>query len=1028
MIAWFARNGVAANLLMAIVVVGGLFSLPKLTVELFPELSLDQVLVQVPYPGATPSEVEEGIILRVEEAVQGVQGIRRITSTAVESFGTVSIEVQRGYDIRRLKEDIKTRVDAIATFPANAERPIIEELLLPRDLLYIGVAGDTDEATLRRIAERVRDDLVNIPGISQADLLGVRDFEIAIEVSEQTLRAYGLTFDEVAEAVRQSSLDLPAGSIRADSGEILLRTLGQAYEAEAFARIPLRSDPDGTTIHLEDLANINDGFVDREILARFDGKPAAFILVRQVSEERPLDISAKVEAYIAESGQYFPAGIQVSTFADASFYLGDRIALLVKNGLIGLLLVLLVLTVFLRPLLAIFVAIGIPVAFLGAFFLAPVFGVSINLISLFAFILVLGIVVDDAIVIGESVFSEYQRSGPSLEASIRGSQMVAMPVTFAVLTTMVAFLPVFFIPGMIGKFLYPIPIVVIATLAFSLVQSKLVLPYHLSLIRTGTGDRSQLGALSRLQRRFADGLETCVRKYYKPLLVRAMRRRYLTLVSFVSIFILSVGLLMGGWVRFAPFPTVPHDYIVAELEYPMGTPIQTTEAGITQMESALADVIRELKDKGHERPIDHEAVFMQGDTHHAVFLLELSKSEARTISAIELSNLWREAIGQIPGSRSLVFTADTSPTTEKPIDIQLTGRDFEQMQAAARAVREGLRDYPAVFDITDNFTSGKREIRLRLKPEAEALGVRVGDLGRQVRQAFFGAEAQRIQRGRNDIRVMVRYPRAEREHLSQLEAMRIRLPDGAEIPFGEVAEIEMGQSFATINRLDRQRVLNITANIDRDATDFGTLTEEIKNDFLPRVLVDFDGVVGSMEGEAAETEETIEAVVASTTLVMFIIYALLAIAFRSYIQPVIVMAAIPFAFVGAIFGHLITFQNLSILSLLGLIAAFGVVVNASLVMVDFVNQFRSDGSNRMTAVMEAGVARFRPILLTSLTTFVGLTPILLERSLQAQFLIPMATSLAFGVLFASAITLLLVPALYLVIEDLKVQARKLLQR
>lgn len=1028
MIAWFARNGVAANLLMAIVVVGGLFSLPRLTVELFPELSLDQVLVQVPYPGATPSEVEEGIVLRVEEAVQGVQGIRRIQSTAREGFASVSIEVQRGYDIRRLKEDIKTRVDAITTFPINAERPIIEELLLPRDLLYIAVAGDTDETTLRRVAERVRDDLVQIPGISQADLLGVRNFEISIEVSEQTLKAFGLTFDEVAEAVRQSSLDLPAGSIRAESGEILLRTLGQAYDADAFGRIPLRTNVDGTSIRLADLATIDDGFAEPEIIARFDGKPAAFILVRQVSEERPLDISEKVENYIAQSGQFFPAGIQISTFADASFYLGDRIGLLVKNGLIGLLLVLLVLTAFLRPLLAIFVAIGIPVAFLGAIFMAPVFNVSINLISLFAFILVLGIVVDDAIVIGESVFSEYQRSGPSLESSIRGSMLVAMPVTFAVLTTMVAFLPVFFIPGMIGKFLYPIPIVVIATLAFSLVQSKLVLPYHLSLIRTGTGERSRLGPLSRLQRRIADGLEAFVRNRYQPLLARAMRRRYLTLVSFVSIFIFSVGLLMGGWVRFAPFPTVPHDYIVAELEYPMGTPVETTRAGVAQMEDALERVIDELKQQGHIRPIDHQAVFMQGDTHHAVYLLELSKSEERTLSAIQLANLWREAIGDIAGSRSLSFMADTTPTDEKPIDIQLTGRDFEQMQIAARAVREGLREFPAVFDITDNFTSGKQEIRLSLKPEAEALGVRVGDLGRQVRQAFFGAEAQRIQRGRNDIRVMVRYPRHEREHLQQLEQMRIRLADGQEIPFSEVAEIDMGQSFATINRLDRQRVLNITANIDRDATDFGTLISEIRDNFLPRVLEEFDGISGSMEGEAAETAETIASVIASTTLVMFIIYALLAIAFRSYVQPLIVMAAIPFAFVGAIFGHLITFQNISILSLLGLIAAFGVVVNASLVMVDFVNQYRADGSNRITAVMAAGSARFRPILLTSLTTFVGLTPILLERSLQAQFLIPMATSLAFGVLFASAITLLLVPALYLVLEDIRIQFRKQLRK
>jgi multidrug efflux pump subunit AcrB len=1019
MIAWFVRNGVAANLIMVIVAVGGFVALPQLKVELFPEISLDQVLVRVVYPGATPAEVEEGIILRVEEAVQGVQGIRRISSTAAEGVGTVALEALRGYDVRRLKDDVKTRVDAIDTFPVNAERPIIEELIFPRDVVYLAVSGETDEKTLRLLAERVRDEIVALPGISQAELVGMRSFEIAIEVSETDLRTYGLTFDEVAEAVRRHSIDLPAGSIRAESGEILLRTLGQAFTGEEFAAIPLRSATTGARVRLGEIARVIDGFVDQDRIAAFDGRPAAFILVRQVSTESPLNISRTIDAYLETTYERFPEGIYIDPFADVSFYLADRIALLVKNGLIGLVLVVAILTAFLRPLLAFFVALGIPVSFLGAFLVAPYFDVSINLISLFAFILVLGIVVDDAIVVGESVFSEYQRSKPGPAAAIRGSLRVAKPVTFAVLTTMVAFVPVFFIPGTFGKFFAPIPVVVIATLAWSLVQSKLVLPYHLSLLRVGTHDRSRLNAFNRVQRRIADALETCIERFYRPLLAWSMERRYLTLAGFLGIFLISVGVLAGGWVRFVPQPSVPSDFIVAELEYPIGTPIEVTRDGLKRMRAALLEVVEQLGREGEHNAVDHDAVFMQGDTHAATYLIEMSKSEARDISAFELARRWREAVGELPGARSLVFTAEAGATPEKAIDIQLTGRDFEAMRSAARDIRERLRDYPAVFDIADNVSSGKQEVRLQTRPEAADLGVATIDLGRQVRQAFFGAEAQRIQRGRNDVRVMVRYPRAERESLANLEDMRIRLPDSTAIPLAEVADLSLGQGFSTIKRIDRKRVINITADIDREAADFTALVREIQQNMLPEVLAKHPGVESTLEGEAAETRETLQSVFLSTLLMLFVIYALLAIPFGSYMQPLIVMAAIPFALVGAVFGHLVTMQNLSILSILGLIAAFGVVVNASLVMVDYVNQNRRAGADRLSAVMEAGAARFRPIVLTSLTTFAGLTPILLERSLQAQFLIPMATSLAFGVLFASFITLLLVPALYLVLEDLK---------
>jgi multidrug efflux pump subunit AcrB len=1042
MLRWFTENGVAANLIAFILVVGGLLALPFLEVEMFPETSLDQISITVPYPGATPQEVEEGIVIRIEEVIQGVEGIKRIRSVAAEGAGSVAVELLSGYEPQKVKENLKTRVDSITTFPVDAERPIVEEVLLPRDVLYLAIAGDADEKTLRELAERVRDDLVAISGISQVQLLGVRNYEIAIEVTEHTLRAYGLTFDEVVAAVQASSLDVPGGSIKAAGGEILLRTLGQAYVAEEFEKIVLRANPDGTRVTLGSVATINDSFVDTDIVARFDGRPAAFLRVAEIGDESPLDISEKVSSYIEEARARFPAGVTLVKFADGSFYLKDRLNLLVKNGLLGLLLVMAVLTAFLRPMLAVFVAIGIPISFLGTLFVAPAIGLSINLISLFAFILVLGIVVDDAIVVGESIFTEYQRNGPGIESAVRGAHAVAVPVVFAVLTTMVAFVPLFFLPGVFGKFFIPVPQVVILTLLWSLVESKLVLPYHLTLIRTAGTHRSdsQLNWFQRSQRRVADGLERFIERVYQPFLQAALRRRYVTIAAFVASVILTFGLVAGGWVRQVPFPVVPSDFIRIDLQYPAGTPVSEVQRGIARIQAAMEQVNQRhaAAVEDGRAPVQHLAVFSgiigsrgfdtttAPEPHAATLLAELTKAQAREISAIDLTREWREAVGTLPGAKSLVFIAETQTTTEKPIDIQLQGRDFARLQDAAREIKLRLADFTGVFDIADNFTSGKREIQLRLEPRAEILGVSSRELGRQVRSAFYGAEAQRIQRGRNDVRVMVRYPREDRESIASLETMRVRLPDGSAVPFSEVASIAIGQGFATIQREDRHRVLNITANIDGTQANVPRLTREVQqavNDILAR----YPDVTSALEGQAAENAETARTMLIGLVLVLAGIYALIAIPFKSYVQPLIVLTAVPFALVGAIVGHFVTFQAISMLSAMGIIAAVGVVVNDSLVMVDYVNQrVRQDGVSVAAAALEGGVRRFRPILLTSLTTFAGLMPILLERSLQAQFLIPMATSLAFGVLLATFVTLLLVPATYLALEDAKRAARRAL--
>jgi multidrug efflux pump subunit AcrB len=1032
MIRWFTRNGVAANLLMLVLVVGGVASLFTVKREMFPEFSLDTVVVRVPYRGAAPEEVELGVILRIEEAIQGVDGIKEVRSTAQENYGQVVIEVSKGADVSRVKDDIKSRVDAIISFPIETERPIVEELLIQRDVIWLAIYGDASERTLKEIAERARDELTHLPGISQAFVQGIRSYELSIEVSEFNLRRYGLTFDEVVAAVRRSSLDVPAGSIRSSGGEILLRTKEQAWNKQDFEAIVVKTSLDGTRILLRDVAEVVDGFTDDPVITTFNGQPAAMVLVREVGRENPLEIASQVKDYAGEIRQtWLPDGISADTWGDSSFYLKGRLNMLIENGTIGFVLVLLSLSLFLRPSLAFFVAIGIPISFLGTFMIAPFFGISINLISLFAFILVLGIVVDDAIVVGESVFSEFQKVGPGVESAIRGTHEVSTPVTYAVLTTMVAFLPVFLLPGMLGKFLAVIPLVVIPTLFFSLVQSKLVLPYHLSLCKVGDRKhRDELNFLSRMQRVVADGLERFVEKVYRPQLAWALEWRYLTLSVFVCFILLMLGTVLAGWVKFSPFPSVPSDFIQVFLRMPEGTPVERTEEVLRHIGDSLDAVVAEDQADGKSNPVKHSAQFLgfgQGaqGTNLAFFFVELTKSELRDSDAEQVSTRWREKIGTIPGVRQLTINAFAGPPTGLPVDIRLTGPNFEQLRVAAREIRERLEEFPGLFDIRDTFSEGKREIKLTLKPSAEPLGIRVDDLARQVRAAFYGAEAQRIQRGRDDVRVMVRYPKDERDSLANLESMRIRLPGGIEIPIGEVAELEVGDGFPAINRIDRQRVINIQADADKDVADFTAINDALYGkggkslSLLEEIQEKYPGVRLVKGGEAKDWDETKASLAGGVILVIFIVYALLAIPFRSYLQPLIVMAVVPFGIGGAVLGHLVTFQTLSVLSLLGIIALTGVVVNDSLVLVDYINRRRHHGLPIMEAVHEAAIVRFRPIILTSLTTFMGLIPILLERSLQAQFLIPMATSLGFGVLFATFITLMMVPAVYMVLEDLK---------
>ncbi len=1037
LIAWFANNGVVANLVMFVMVVAGLMTIPDLKKEVFPEFSIDMITVSVEYRGAAPEEVEEAVCVRVEEAVQDLDGIKKISSSANEGVGTVTIEVETGYDTRQVLDDVKARVDAIDTFPEQTEKPVVQEMTNRFQVINVSISGDTDELTLKLLGEKVRDELTLLPGITQVELRNARPYEISIEISEDALRRHGLTFEQVAQAVRRTSLDLPGGSVKTETGEILLRTKGQAYRGPEFERLTLLTRPDGTRLQLSDVARVVDGFEETDQWARLDGKPAVLVQVYRVGDQNALDVAAAVHRYVAEARQRMPEGIAITTWADAARILQSRMDLLMKNALSGLALVFLVLALFLRLRLAFWVSIGIPVSFLGAIALMPILDISINMISLFSFILVLGIVVDDAIVVGESIYATQNETKEGLSSAIRATKMVAIPVIFGVLTTVVAFSPMLFVPGTMGKIWRVIPCIIIPTLLFSLIESQLVLPYHLSHYHPKR-KRAKPGLVSRIWNGFFGfserGLDWFIDKVYRPALDFGLQWRYLTVAVAVMTMLLTVGLVGGGVVKFVFFPHVESDNVVADLTLPQETPAAVTASAIHRIEQAAFEINRQIEQETGqtvfrhvltsvgEQPFREQAQrFGGGTTNYSQAYMgevniELIPSEEREITSTEIVGRWRELAGSVPGAVELTFTSDLMGGG-KAIDIQFAGPNLDELREVVAQTKEQLAQYPGVIDITDSFRGGKPEVKLAITSKAEALGLSLQDLGRQVRQGFFGEEAQRIQRGRDDVRVMVRYPYDERRSLGDLEKMRVRTPEGSEVPFSTVARASLGRGFATINRVDRQRTINVTAEVDESVANANEVLAAMEANFLPTLLSRHPGVRYSLEGEQQDQMESAQGLAKGFALAMFAIYAMMAIPFRSYFQPLIVMSAIPFGIVGAIWGHVIMGLDMSMLSMCGVVALAGVVVNDSIVLVTFINSHRAAGMPLQQAAHEAGLVRFRPILLTSLTTAAGITPLMLERSVQAQFLIPMAVSLAFGVLFATFITLGLVPALYVIQED-----------
>ncbi len=1029
-VAWFARNPVAANLTMVFILTSGLLAAASIDQEVFPEMTLDMVSISVPYPGASPAEVEDAVSVRLEEAVQGIDGIREITSTSAEGTASLVIELEYGADPGKAVDDIKSNVDAIDTFPVEVEKPIIQELTTRFQVSHVALWGDVDETTLHQWADRVRDDISALPGVSQVELQGARPYEISIEVSETALRRYGLTFDRVADAVRGTSLDLPGGAVRADGGEILLRTVGQAYLGASFEDLALITRADGTYIRLGDVATVVDGFAETDQTAWFNGVPSIVLRVFRSQQVDAPTVASAVVDYVESPSRSLPAGLTLTVWQDQAQQLERQLGRMVRNGLTGAFLVFACLALFLRIRLAFWVGLGIPISFLGALMLMPGLDLSLNMMTLFGFMVVLGIVVDDAIIVGENIFTHQERHGDGLRGAIEGAQEVLVPVSFGVLTTIAAFMPIMLVQGMMGKFFEAVPMVVTCCLIFSLVESLLILPAHLSRRRqTASAGAGQAYGL-------AGALRWFINRVYAPSVEAAIGWRYLTVACGTALLVITLGMLASGKVPFNFFTEPPSDYVTADVTLAPGAPIQATRQAVTAVEEGAYALAGDLRDAQGRPLVRHvysavgeqpfgsaqgEAMMngnmILGASNIGEVTIEIDPEADRTLDGDDIAELWRVAMGPLPGVEELTF-AGSQFSVGQDLDIQLTGPDLGQLESATAALREHLILYPGLRDVTDTARAGKQELRLGIKPEATHLGLSQRDLGRQVRQAFYGEEVQRIQRGRHDVRVMLRYPLEHRRSVDNLDRMWIRTPEGGEVPFRSVADVEEGRGFSTIQRVDRQRVVNVRAAVGMGAS-ANEVVADLEATILPEIMASHRGVSYRLSGMLGEQQDSLSGLGQGFGLALLLIYTLLAIPLKSYVQPLIIMAAIPFGLVGAYWGHVIMGAELTLVSLFGLVALAGVVVNDSLLMIDFINRKRLAHGSVLAAAREAGIARFRPILLTSLTTFGGLVPVLVSTDLETQSLVPMAISLAFGVVFATVITLVLVPAAYVIIEDVR---------
>lgn len=1046
-ISWFVRNPVATNLLMWIFLAGGFISYMNLNQEEFPDIDFGIIQVSVAYLGATPAEAESAVCLRIEEALEGAENIERLTATAREGGCDATLELSSGADLNRVLNDVKGKVDAITTFPVQTERPIVRAFTASGNVMTLALHGEVGDRLLKEVAEDIRNEILDLDGISTVNVEYIRPFEISIEVSEFTLRQYGLTLDQISRAIDRASLDMPGGTLRTDSGEILLRTTGQVYRGSDYADIVVQSFPDGTQLTLGDIATINDGFAEGYLDARLDGSNAAIIDILRVGDEDIVTNARAVRQWLRTAELGLPQGMRLQVITDSAVATQDRIGTVAQNAYTGLVLVLIILALFLRFKLAIWVAAGIPIAIAGALALFPSVGLTISSLTVMGFILVLGIIVDDAIVVGERIHAHERKGLSQEEAAIEGTLEVSVPVIFGVMTTIAAFLPILLLDGQMGAFFNAIGAVVVFCLIASLVESQLILPGHIAHRKTsgylGAGSRPVL-LWQKLQGRIADSMEHFADHRYRRALRKVLKYRYAAWATATGVIIITFALLLSGRVIFQFMPSVEGDVIWASVQMPAGVPARLTEDAATRIEDMAIELRDELQreleaaqrsgeaDEATAPAVDSILTIVggraprggpgggarggAGSSEVAEVVMYLNPFfERGELSSAIIRDRWREKVGSIPDALELTFVSDAF-TAGDALNFRLEGRNEDNLKFASTQLREELARYPGVFDITDSFRAGKQEVQITILDQGINLGLTLNDIATQVRQAFYGAEAQRIQRGSDDIRVMVRYPESERASLGNLEELLIRTPSGAEVPFLSVADFSLGNSYSSINRQDGRRIITVRSDIDRTVVKPEEIRREVIAKYRQSWSNDLD-VEMRIGGEGEQQLESLSDLFSTFPLAMMVIFALLAIPLKSYTQPLVIMSVIPFGAIGAICGHFIMGADLVFFSLLGIIALSGVVVNASLVLVVTINRLREEGMGMVEAVSAAGMMRFRPIILTSATTFIGLVPLMITANPATFFIIPMAISLAWGVVFATVITLFLVPSLYLILHD-----------
>ncbi len=1036
-LAAFARNTVFANIILVLIFLSGGIATLSMIRENFPEFSLDMITISVPYPGADPEEVEEGISRKIEEAIEGLEGVKKYTTTSSENVGTANIEVKEDYDVGDVLEKVRSRVDAISSFPVDAEKPVITELTLKDPVMLLYFSGDMSEQRIKEWSERIKDEIQQLPEVSQVEIFGAREYEINIEVSEKRLREYGLSFDRVVDAVRSNNLNLAGGTIRAQGEEIRVRTMGRKYTGETLSSIVVLARPEGEIITLDRIATINDGFTEDPINALINGEPSVLLIVYKTQEEDALVISEAVQKYISQKELQLPAGSNIKILYDNTDMLRSRIDLLVRNGIIGLMIVFILLWTFLNARLSFWGGMGIPISIAGALTILWAVGGTINMISLFGLIMVLGIVVDDAIVVGEAIYFHRKEGKPPLKAAVDGVIEVGMPVIAAVLTTIVAFIPLLYVSGIMGKFIAIMPVVVISCLAVSLVECLLLLPAHLSHLPDPNVRNNNMNRLARrletVHRLTSSGMEWFVARIYTPILSKALYYRYISFCIAISVLLLTIGLVRGGILKFEVFPEIDGFIMTSTVEFPSGTPPDVTSQAIEKIDAALLRLAAQTQTRSGD-PMIEDRLSLIGQTlenlprsgpHLGSVQAILLDSDRRGIHSKDLMVRWEKEIGPIPGVKSLTFTGLQAGPPGSPIEVWLQGHDMNDILGAADDLMERLRKFEGVYQIRSDFSQGKNELRLELKPEARTLGLTVDDLARQVYTGYYGDEAVRIQRGRDDIRIKVRYTADERSRISDLERVRIRTPSGNEVPLISVADISFAPGYSIITRTNGMRRVAVSADVDTSKANANEIFSELDLNFFPQLKRRYPGLHVSLQGEQKKMRESFDSLFVGYPLAILGIFIIIATMFRSYAQPFVILFTVPFGIIGAVLGHLLLGYDLSIMSVFGMVALTGVVVNDAIVLIERVNENIAEGMLFFDAILNGGARRFRAIFLTSLSTVGGLAPLIMETDLQAKFLIPMALSIAAGIAFATVLTLLIVPSLLSLLSDCRLLVHRL---